>query len=128
MTRLIYVAGSFSSLKSDPRPPEVQIAENIRAANECGKEVAKLGLDLFPIVPHNLTGLDWVGLRDNNYYIEGTKELMRRCSAILVIPGQPFSKSIGTIGEIKEAKRLGIPIFHWYLDLINWALKESSDI
>ena len=34
---------------------------------------------------------------------------MRLCDAVLVLPG--YQKSSGTLGEIEEAKRLGIPGF-----------------
>jgi hypothetical protein len=34
---------------------------------------------------------------------------MRRCDAVLLVPGWKLSE--GTLGEIKEAKRLEIPVF-----------------
>ena len=48
--------------------------------------------------------LQTIGLR-----LAGTLELMRRCDAVVVIPG--WEHSTGTKAEIDEAMRLEIPVF-----------------
>jgi hypothetical protein len=39
---------------------------------------------------------------------------MRRCDLVVVVPG--WETSGGTLKEIAEAERLGIPVFYWLRD------------
>ena len=48
------------------------------------------------------------GTESAQFWLAGTLELMRRCDAVLVLPGYSFSE--GTKGEIAEADRLGLPV------------------
>ena len=100
--RIIYVAGPFRGKNA------WEVEKNIRKAEEWSFELAKKGW-MF-ICPHtNARFFD--GTQTDEFWLEGTLELMRRCDAVFVCHG--YKDSSGTLGEIKEAEKLGIPIFYW---------------
>lgn len=70
----------------------------------------------FPVIPHSNTGhLDKKAKRPDEFWLEGTMEMMRRCDAVLLCPG--WTTSSGTKAEIREAQALGIPIYEHYTEL-----------
>ena len=98
--KIIYIAGKYRA----KHPYLVQ--ENIDKAKELAKQVWAAGHAA--ICPH-LNSINFEGLNTEQHFIDGTLELMRRCDAVLLVPGWKLSE--GTLGEIKEAKRLEIPVF-----------------
>ena len=65
----------------------------------------------FPVIPHLNTAKieDYAPWLPDEFYLDGTLELMRKCDAVCLLPGYEFSE--GTAGEIAEARRLGIPVY-----------------
>lgn len=122
--RLIYIAGPYRA------STVAEVKQNILAADATSVEVCKLGMNLYPVCPHKNTEF-FEGLRDGEYFIDGTFELMSRCDAVLIVLSKDMKTSInydtseGTIGEVKGARRLGIPVFHSLLDLRAWANSEN---
>lgn len=111
--KLVYVAGSYR------HKDMYMVFKNISKAWYKAMEVVKLGC--YPIVPHKCTeGME--GLNTPEFFIEGTKEAMRRCDAVLVLSDS--ENSTGTQGEIKEAERLGIPVFYCTYDLELWLTQQ----
>jgi hypothetical protein len=107
--KLIYVAGPYRA------PTTWERDRNIQAAREVGATVARLGA--YPVIPHsNTSHMD--GLCDDQFWLDGTLELMRRCDGMLLVVG--WNKSSGTRGEMAEAERLHIPTFQSVLDLRRW--------
>lgn len=49
------------------------------------------------------------GAATDEQFLAGTLELMRRCDAVILVPG--WSTSEGTKAEIAEAMRIGLPMF-----------------
>ncbi len=99
---LIYVAGPYRSAS------RWQLEQNIRAAEEYGYQIAKLGA--YPVIPHaNTRGYFEDAQPDAQFWLEGTLQLMRGCSALFMLPQWPMSS--GARGEHLEALRLGKPIF-----------------
>jgi hypothetical protein len=98
--KVIYVAGKYRA----NHPYLIQ--ENIDKAKELAKKVWAAGHAA--ICPH-LNSINFEGLNTEQHFIDGTLELMRRCDAVLLVPGWKLSE--GTLGEIEEAKRLKIPVF-----------------
>jgi hypothetical protein len=96
--KVVYIAGPFRA------PTAWGIAENVRAAERFGLEVARLGA--MPLIPHANTA-HFHGEGDDQVWIEGTLELMRRCDAAVFIPGWPRSK--GSQGEWDECSLRRIP-------------------
>jgi nucleoside 2-deoxyribosyltransferase len=53
-------------------------------------------------------------------------ELLRRCDAIIIVTHE-FESSPGTVREIKEASRLGKPIFYRPSSLKAWLEKKEAE-
>jgi hypothetical protein len=96
--KVIYVAGPFRG------PTAWDIAENIRDAERIGLLVARAGA--MPLIPHANTA-HFHGQRDDQFFLDGTLELLRRCDAAVFIPG--WHGSMGSLGEYAECLRLGKP-------------------
>lgn len=103
---VIYVAGPFRG------PTAWDIAENIRAAERVGLIVAQAGA--MPLIPHANTA-HFHGQKPEQYWVDGTLELLRRSDAAVFIPG--WRRSTGSLGEWDEALRLFKP--HLDLDALH---------
>jgi hypothetical protein len=99
---VVYVAGPFRA------PTPWAIERNIRRAEEVGFEVCLLGA--FPLIPHANTRYFHESAPDQ-FFLDGTMELLRRCDALVLAPG--WKQSAGTRAEVEEAGRLGISVFDW---------------
>mgnify|MGYP001163267039 FL=1 len=97
--KVVYIAGPFRA--SDAWG----VHSNVHRAECAAREVARLGA--MPLPPHSI-GAHMDGTESAQFWLAGTLELMRRCDAVLVLPGYSFSE--GTQGEIAEAERLGLPV------------------
>lgn len=107
--KIVYVAGPFRG------PTPWDVAENVRRAERLGLEVAKLGA--MPLIPHANTA-HFDGQLTGQFWVDGTLELMRRCDAVVLVRG--WGDSSGTLGEIAEAQRFGIPVFGDLFALDMW--------
>lgn len=107
--KLVYVAGPFRG----PNAWEVEC--NIRRAEALALEVWRLGVAA--ICPHANTRF-FSGAADDSVWLAGDIEILRRCDAILLVPG--WSNSSGTRAEVKFAESNGIPIFTLVRDLKMW--------
>jgi nucleoside 2-deoxyribosyltransferase len=107
--RTIYVAGPF---KADT---DEGVEFNIARAEALGKEVGKLGAS--PVIPHANTRSFHKEFPEE-FMLEATLELMRRCDAVVLTEG--WQESSGTRDEICEANWLGIPVFYTLFGLKSW--------
>ena len=108
--RMVYVAGAL--MAND----HYQIRLNIDRAAAVGLEVAKLGAA--PLIPHTNTGAWFIGTLSHEIWYAITLVQMRHCDAVILVPGWEGSK--GTEGELKEAKRLRMPVFERIDELKEW--------
>ena len=108
--KLIYIAGPFRAAT-----PWL-VEQNIRRAEELAYRVwTELGTAA--LCPHtNTRFFDKSG--SDQVFLDGTMEMLRRCDAVLLVPG--YEKSAGTIAEMREAQRLGTPVFHNLAGLSDW--------
>lgn len=105
---LCFIAGPFRA------DTPWQVAENIRAAERVGLEVAKLGG--FPIIPHANSHLFLGQFSEEDFWLPGYQELLDRCDCLVLIPGWEASAGV-------KAERLrmidgggGEQIFSWPLE------------
>lgn len=109
--KLIYVAGKFSD------KTRADVEANILAAELVGVEVARAGF--WPVIPHaNTAHPEFESVQPYQFWIAATLELLRRCDAIVMVPG--WQDSSGARGELSEALRLGKPAFMSVADLEGW--------
>jgi hypothetical protein len=99
---LVYTAGPFRG------PTAWDIAENVRAMERIALEVAKLGA--MPLCPHANTQ-HFQGQCNDNFWINGTLELLRVCPAAIFHPN--WKQSAGSRGERGHAGMWGIEIFDY---------------
>lgn len=100
--KVIFIAGPYRA------KTEWEILENIRRAEAIAVKVWQAGM--VALCPHKNTAY-FGGLCPDQTWLDGGLELLRRCDGLVLVPG--WHKSPGTIGKIKEAKRLGIPIYDY---------------
>jgi len=112
--KVIFIAGPFRGATP------WDVAQNVRRAEEVGLEVAYCGA--MPLIPHANTALFDKQLTDD-FWLAGTQELLRRCDAVMIVPG--WAKSEGTLAEIELANELDIPVFYRLYRLCEW-LKEGK--
>ncbi len=96
---VVYVAGPYRG------PSEWAVKQNVALAESAALAVWALGAAC--ICPHKNTER-FGGALPDRVWLEGDLELVRRCDALLIV-GE-WRKSQGTLGEIEEASRNGIPI------------------
>jgi nucleoside 2-deoxyribosyltransferase len=112
--KVIYIAGRFRGATA------WDIAENVRAAERAGLRVARAGA--MPLIPHANTA-NFHGEGTDEFWLEGTLELMRRCDAVYVFDPSHHNgpnPSQGTVGEVREAFARGIPVFVDFGALAQW--------
>jgi len=112
-----YVAGSFSADSA------WQIELNIRRAEVVALEVWRRGF--LALCPHTMCRF-YDGAASYQVWIDGTKEMLRRCDVMLLVEG--YETSPGSRGEIKEAERLGIPYFDNIDALVAWGKQVKQPL
>ena len=100
---LVYVAGPYRD-----RRGTYYVDQNIYAARQLAAGMWSRGFTA--ICPH-LNTAHFDGLVDDQAFLDGTLEMLRRCDLVVITSSWPSSE--GTRNEIREALRLGIPVYHW---------------
>ena len=114
MIKQVYICGPYRA----PTP------EGIRANIERARQVRTFvfGLGGFAVCPHIMSeGAQHT--QGDDFWLQSTLELMRRCDGLVLVSG--WMASSGSLGEISEARCLGMPIFdreicHEMRVLIDW--------
>ena len=107
--KVVYIAGRFSA------PDQWQRARNVRAAETLAFAVAEVGA--MPLNPLNNTH-NFYGTLTEEFWYDGTLELLRRCDAVILVPGWDGSK--GVQAEIDEALARKMPLFERVEELATW--------
>ena len=115
--KIVYIIGPFRART------QWEIARNIRNAERLGLHVAHMGA--MPLIPHMNTA-NFHGMLSDQFWIDGTKELAKRCDAAITVEalGISIENSMGSRGEVEAMKALGRPVFHELKDLSNWLMDE----
>lgn len=101
--KIVYVAGPFRGATA------WNINVNVLDAERWGLDLARLGA--MPLVPH-LLGQHMHGQCNEEFWLEGVMELLRRSDGVLLITG--WEASSGARAEKLEAERLGLAVFESY--------------
>ena len=107
--KVVFIAGPYRA--STPRG----IVENIRRAEAVAIEVWKLGA--VALCPHLNTRL-MDGVLPDEVWLNGDLELLSRCDAVMLVPG--WQASSGTLNEVGQAQKLGIPVYEDWVCLRAW--------
>lgn len=98
--RLVYIAGPFRASSA------WGIEQNIRTAEELALEVWRAGF--VAICPHMNTW-HFQGTLPDDTWLKGDIEILRRCDAVLLVPGWEHSR--GALKEVEAAVAASIPVF-----------------
>lgn len=99
--KLIYIAGAYRA------DTENGVFENIMKARSVAVKIARLNKDVFAVVPH-LNTMFFGGVREDDYWFAGDKEMLSRCDAILLMDG--WAKSSGAVAERELARELKLEV------------------
>ena len=114
--KVVYIAGKFRGTNA------WEVHQNVQEALKVGFEVAALGA--MPLIPHSNTQ-PFDGTLQDQFWLDGTLELLRRCDAVMTVPNWVRSK--GAKAEVDEAKdELGIPVFHALDELTEWLVESEK--
>jgi hypothetical protein len=118
--KVVYVIGPYRG------KTHWEVVENVRRAEQLGLKVAMLGA--MPLIPHKNTE-NFDGLLDDDFWLEGTKELLRRADAAITVEALdlPWRYSVGSAGEVKEmVDVLKRPVFHSLDSLRLWLTDQRA--
>jgi hypothetical protein len=112
---LVYIAGPYRGFGP------VEVGAHVRAASDAMARLMAAGYAT--ICPHTMTyGLEFYPGLDDEMYLRQGLEQLRRCDAMIVLPG--WQNSQGTQQEIKHALQWGIPFV--YIEGREW--REVYDL
>ncbi len=100
--QVAFIAGPFRG----KNPWEVE--QNIRAAECVGFRVAELGY--MPLIPHTNTRF-FDGTLTDEFWLKGTRELLKRCDIMVMVEKNSHRKSAGTMAEFIFASKNLIPVY-----------------
>lgn len=122
--RIVYIAGPYAGPTHDGKS-YYEISRNILEAREWAKRVIEAGA--FPFTPHlNSFHMELDVDRSADWWREADLEMLRRCDAILLIPG--WDRSKGARMERAFAVDHGIRTLYSIEELKGWlALYESAE-
>ncbi|UCC29699.1 MAG: DUF4406 domain-containing protein [Phycisphaerales bacterium] len=112
--RLVVVAGPYRS------STEWGTFENIRRAEALALQLWMLNVAV--ICPHKNTA-NFGGAADDQIWLEGAKEIVRRADAVVTLPG--WEASEGACGEVELANELGIPVFSNAEEVSEWLQSQA---
>lgn len=114
--KLIYIAGPYSA------PDSWEREQNIRRAEAVSLAVMHTGAAT--ICVHTMSRY-WFGQVSEELAIAADMELLHRSDAVVLVEG--WGKSTGTLAEIAEAAKLGIPTYDSVQDFRDNRVLNSSD-
>ena len=106
---VVYVAGPFRATSA------WGIEQNVRRTEELALAVWRSGMAA--LCPHTNTRF-FQGAADDAVWLQGDLELLRRCDAVLLVPG--WQASVGACAERVAALAGGLPVFEDLDRLQEW--------
>lgn len=113
---ILYISGPFSA------PDDAGIERNIAAASDVALEMWRAGWSV--ICPHkNTSGYQHARDLSHERWMLGDFEILRKCDAILMLPG--WSQSKGAIMEHHFAGVIGLSTFYTPQQAADWLKVEQ---
>lgn len=100
--KVAYIAGPFRS------PTHWGVVQNVRAAEEIALKYWKLGYAV--ICPHLNTANFDGAVEDDSVWLDGDKEILRRCDVLVAMSN--WQKSKGATAEVELAKELELEVIY----------------
>lgn len=107
--KVVYVAGPYRA------DSEYGVLLNIQRAERLALRIWLAGAAC--ICPHKNTAF-FGGTAQDDVWLEGDKEIVRRCDAIVCTEG--WETSEGACGEVELARQLKLPVFERFEDFEKW--------
>ena len=107
MREVAYVSGPYRA------KTEWEVVQNIRAAERIARALWQMGI--VAICPHKNTEL-FGGIVPDDVFIEGDLLIIERCD-LLVVRSRGWSRSEGTVKEVRHANSLLKPVYFWPEDI-----------
>lgn len=108
--RVVYVAGPYRAHDA------WSIEQNVRVAERVALDIWLTG-KAAALCPHAMTRF-YQGAAPDKVWLDGDLEMLRRCDAVMMLPG--WLESAGSQREFDEAASCRIPIFETLADLFAW--------
>ncbi len=108
--KIVYIAGRFRSAT----PYGVHL--NVMAAEAAALTVADVGA--VPLCPHTMYK-NFDGTETGQFWLNATRRLMDGCDAIYIFDAD-WRSSEGTVGELRKAGVLEIPVFFRITEMCMW--------
>jgi len=99
---LVYTAGPYRSDTING------VVKNIQVAREHSERLWQAGYAV--LCPHLNTAL-FNGLVDDQVFLDGTMEMLKRCDMIYLLPG--WNSSSGTLAELAYARSVNMPVLYY---------------
>ena len=111
---VIYIAGPFRG------DTAWQVEQHIRHAETLAYYVARLGA--MPLCPHTNTRF-FHGELSEQFWLEGTIELMSRCDGVILT--EDWHSSASARAEVARAHQLNLPVFDTLDALHVWLMRPE---
>ncbi len=114
--KVIYIAGPYRGKDA------WEVERNIRMAEVTEFAVASMGF--VPLCPHTMYRY-FDGTLSDEFWLEATQELLRRCDGIVMSIG--WEHSSGSKAELELARELGINIWMSFQEFRDWAEAQKEE-
>ncbi len=120
--KLVYIAGPYRAATRAGIDINIAAARG-RALDLVEKSFTELNGEWYPMVPHtNTEHFDSVLPNvSDQYYLDGTMNLMLKCDAVLLTQPDADIFSSGTKGEVSVANTCNIPVFRTLEEFLTYA-------
>lgn len=124
--KLVYIAGPYRHKHGNSG-----VSMNIAIAKTRAVELARRlhSVGFYPVTPHlNTANFEMEHVLSDipdEYWLEGTMEMMERCDAVLLVSPSAVDESDGTRAEVTRAHELGIPVFATMDELVLYAKNNA---
>ena len=114
--KLVYIAGPYRRTDTTSQHRNIEEAGNMALAVVSNTAV----YGWFPVTPHlNTENFDIaIPAMSADYWLDGTREILAKCDAVLLTRPDAVEVSAGTANEVAYAQTLEIPVYTKFDDFV----------